>query len=288
MRKSIKFASMFVAAASLAFAGFSISNDQSTTNLVNQKVEASATTYIKMPKGYTRARVIKANNGNLSSADHKALVKASMAGMKDNQFSDDDTSDNNKIVTVTDLSKDEQVELSHYAMDLINSARSQMGKRNWTYRAGALHFANKVAVNYDKDGASCWDADHDVHGIERAAKTCGLNSTVGQVYEDEAGLPISSEWNGNKRSMRALKQQVYFNVKQMLFGGYAGNDMNNASAYTEWEHAGDLLGLRSAHNYDAKTKYFGMSFSSLDGKHISVHMMGVAKRYIENYKKFNK
>lgn len=163
-----------------------------------------------------------------------------------------------------------------------------MGKRDWTYRTGALHFADRVAVNYNKDGASCWDLDHDVRGIERAAKASGLNHTVGQVYEDEAGLPISSEWNGNKRSMRALKAQIYFNVKQMLFGGYSGNDVNNASAYVEWEHAGDLLGLRSSKGYDAPTKYFGMSFSSLDNRRISVHMMGVAKRYIQNYKKFNR
>nr|WP_201738279.1 hypothetical protein [Lactobacillus sp. HT06-2] len=51
-----------------------------------------------------------------------------------------------------------------------------------------------------------------------------------------------------------------------------------------------FFGLRSAKGYDAKTKYFGMSFSGLrgDSSKISVHMMGVAKRYIQNYKKFNK
>lgn len=92
------------------------------------------------------------------------------------------------------------------------------------------------------------------------------------------------------RTMSALKSQIYFNVKQMLFGGFSGSDsqMNDSSRYTEWEHAGDLLGCRTK-NYDAKTKYFGISFSGLkdDPSKISVHMMGVAKRYIQNYKKFN-
>lgn len=281
---------MFVAAAGLALGGLTAANAQGTTNLASQTVQAAATDYIKLPKGqgYTKARVLKANNGKLSGSQKAKLVKGSIAGMKDNQFSDDDTSDNNRIVTVTDLTEAEKVELSHYALALINSARSQMGKSNWTYKKGALHFANRVAKNYNQDGASCWDADHDVRGILRAAKTCGLNHTAGQVYEDEAGLPITSEWNGNKRSMRALKEQIYFNVKQMLFGGYSGNNVNDASRYVEWEHAGDLLGLRSMNNYDAKTKYFGMSFSSLDNRRISVHMMGVAKRYILNYKKFDK
>ena len=49
------------------------------------------------------------------------------------------------------------------------------------------------------------------------------------------------------RTMSALKNQIYFNVKQMLFGGFYGSDsqMNDSSRYTEWEHAGDLLGCRT-------------------------------------------
>ncbi|CDI64801.1 Putative uncharacterized protein [Lactobacillus helveticus CIRM-BIA 101] len=104
-------------------------------------------------------------------------------------------------------------------------------------------------------------------------------------------MPISSTYHTNMRTMSALKNQIYFNVKQMLFGGFYGSysQMNDSSRYTEWEHAGDLLGCRTKH-YDAKTKYFGISFSGLkgDSSKISVHMMGVAKRYIQNYKKFNR
>lgn len=188
MRKSIKFVSMFVAAAALSVGAVNVANDKGVTNLSSQTVEAAATNYIKMPKGYTRARILKANNNGLNASNKKALVKASMAGMKENTFSDDDSSDNNKIVTVTNLSNADKVELSHYALQLINSARNQMGKRDWTYRKGALHFADRVAVNYNKDGASCWDSDHDIRGIECAAKASGLNHKVGQVYEDEAGL----------------------------------------------------------------------------------------------------
>lgn len=87
--------------------------------------------------------------------------------------------------------------------------------------------------------------------------------------------------------MSVLKNKIYFNVKQMLFGGFAGSDsqMNDSSRYTEWEHAGDCR----TKSYDAKTKYFGISFSDLKGDQskVSVHMMDVAKRYIQNYRKFN-
>lgn len=290
MKKSIKFLSMFVCAAGLTVGGMAVANEEGTTTLPTETVQASVKTSIKMYKntGYTSRRVIKANNGRLSRRDRRKLINGSMAGMRNNHFYDTNSSDQ-RIVNVTRLSNGDKVELSKYALAVINSARHQMGKRSWTYKRGALHFANRVAANYNRDGMSCWSSDHDVRGIERAAKASGLNHTAGQVYEDEAGLPITSDWQGTTRSMSALKSQIYFNVKQMLFGGYYGNNVNNRSAYTEWEHAGDLLGLRSSRrNYDAKTKYFGLSFSSLDNTRISVHMMGVAKRYILNYRKFNK
>ncbi len=192
MRKSIKFVSMLGAVIGLAFGGAALNNQ-------NVKADATETINIPTSKGYTKANILKANNGKLNGSAKAKLVAGSMAGMKDNKFSDDDTSDNNTIVDVTKLTDAQKVELSDYALDLINSARSQMNKEGWTYKKGALHFADKVATNYDEDHASCWDSDHDVRGIERAAKTCGLNSTVGQVYEDEAGLPVTSEWQGTKR-----------------------------------------------------------------------------------------
>ncbi|KRL89826.1 SEC10/PgrA surface exclusion domain-containing protein [Lactobacillus kalixensis] len=287
MRKSLRLVSMISASAALALGGVATVNE--VANISITEVASAATTSITLPKssGYTKANILKANNGKLSSKAKKALVRGSMIGMKTNNFSDNDSSDD-RVVTVTNLSESDKDEISKYALSVINSARAQMGKRPWTYSKSALKFADQVAINYNKDGASCWDSDHDVAGIKRAAKACGLNYTAGQVYEDEAGLPITSEWSSNKRSMKVLKEQIYFNIKQMLFGGFSGNDYNDASRYFEWEHAGDLLGLRSYRKgFDAPTKYFAVSFSSLDNRRISVHMIGVAPRYILNYKKFN-
>lgn len=254
-------------------------------------VQADTNTYIKLPAGYTKARILKVNNNKLSASQKKALIKSCMQGMAENTFYGDEA-DKSRIVDVTKLSPSQKEEISKYTLSLINSARHQMGKRSWTYRKGAVTFADKIAQEYYNDNMSCWQPYHDVAGIERAAKKLGLNYRAGQVYEDESGLPITSEWSGSTRSMYALKKQIYFNVKQMLFGGFYGTkaDYQNASRYTEWEHAGDLLGLRSMRGYDAKTKYFGVSFSVLpdDQNKVSVHMIGVAKRYIRNYKQFNK
>ena len=272
MRKNVKLLLTISIAATLAGGAVTALENNGNTSTSSTAEAASIT----LPPGYTKSAIIKWNQTGKAS---KALNTYSDAGS------------DNTLVNVTKLTNSQKVELSKYTLSLINSARNQLGKQSWTYKTGALHFADRVADQYYDHNRSCWDADHYVPGIERAAKASGLNSRVGQVYEDEAGLPISSEYHTNLRTMSALKSQIYFNIKQMLFGGFCGSDsqMNDSSRYTEWEHAGDLLGCRTK-NYDAKTKYFGVSFSGLkdDPSKISVHMMGVAKRYIQNYKKFNR
>ncbi len=279
MRKNVRLLSTISIAAALA--GGAVTTLNGTTNNTSTVKAASIT----LPSGYTKKAVIKWNQTGKAS---KALINASKKGMKENNYSD--AGSDNTLVNVTKLSHSQKVELSKYTLSLINSARYQLGKKSWTYKTGALHFADRVANQYYTHNRSCWDAGHYVPGIQRAAKASGLNSRVGQVYKDEAGLPTSSQYHTNMRTMSALKSEIYFNVKQMLFGGFAGSDsqMNDSSRYTEWEHAGDLLGCRTK-SYDAKTKYFGISFSGLkgDSSKVSVHMMGVAKRYIQNYKKFN-
>ncbi|MBD5431599.1 SEC10/PgrA surface exclusion domain-containing protein [Lactobacillus agrestimuris] len=295
MKTNKKIVTLFGATIALTFCGVSAVTEATPTTSV-QTVEA-ATLTIPKSKGYTSSRVLKANTGKLSKSNKKKLVEGSIAGMKENDWIDTDSSDIARKVDVTNLSESDKVMLTHFTLDLINQARRQMGKKAWTYKKGALKFADRTAQQYYNNNRSVWDADHYVAGIERAAKQSGLNYKAGQVYEDESGLPITTEFNGHTRSIAALKNQIYFNVKQMLFGGFSSvgsgdpkKQYDNASRYVEWEHAGDLLGLRSAQGYDAKTKYFGVSFSGLknDSSKISVHMMGVAKRYILNYKKFNK
>lgn len=248
---------------------------------INTNVTHAAT--LTLPHGYTVAR-IKSANYNLTPRLKWTLAKVSRNGMKHNNYTAS-IYDNSRIVNVDELTASEKSELAHFSLDTINNARHQLKRKSWHYSKAAMHFADRVAYNYYKDGTSCWSANHDLKAITKAAKASGLNYRVGQVYEDEAGLPITSQYHDKYRSMGALKEQLYFNIKQMLFGGYSGNNVNDLSSYVEYEHAGDLLGCRG---HDAKTKYFGQSFSLEKGNssHISVHMMNVDKCYIQDYKKF--
>ena len=235
-----------------------------------------------LPHGYTAKRITRATY-KLTPSLAKTLAKVSRNGMIHNNYTAS-SYDNSRIVNVNKLTASEKSELAHFSLNTINNARHQLKRKSWHYSKAAMHFADRVARNYYKDGTSCWDGDHDVKAILKSAKASGLNYRLGQIYEDEAGLPITTQYHDQYRSMGALKEQLYFNIKQMLFGGYAGNNVNDLSRYVEYYHAGSLLGC----GYDPNTKYFGQSFSLEKGNssHISVHMLSVAKRYIQNYKKF--
>lgn len=159
MRKNIKFLALFGVAVGL-MAGGMMSNEVGT-NASAQEVSAATINMSAAKKaGYTKSRVLKANQGRMSGSDKNKLIKGSMAGMKQNKWMDTDPSDRTRIVTVTNLSWNDKVELSHFTMGLINSARRQMGKKAWTYKKGALKFADRTAKQYYDNNRSCWDSDH--------------------------------------------------------------------------------------------------------------------------------
>ena len=165
MRKNVKFLSTISIAAVLAGGAITTLNS-------NEATSTAQAASITLPAGYTKSAVIKWNQTGRAS---KALIKASKQGMQENNSG---AGSDNTLVDVTKLSHSQKVEISKYALSLINSARHQLGKKSWTYKNGALHFADRVANQYYSHNKSCWDADHYVPGIERAAKASGLNSRV--------------------------------------------------------------------------------------------------------------
>ena len=271
--KILKFTTLIIASLGLNIVAMNYS----------QSVHAAT---LSIPKGYTCSRVLKAHEHRISKKEYNKLVSASIRGMKYSNYHDTSVRDQNLIVTPTRLTKNQNKEISKFALSTINSARKQLHRRKWTYDSRVEKMAKNVARYYYNDNASCWDPNHDYHAINLAAKHAGLR-TGGNMYEDEAGLPISDKWNGSTRSMAVLKEQVYFNIKQMLFGGYTGQNYNDRSLYTEYDHASDLLGVGK---YQPKTKMFGLAFSDLKHDHskISVHMINVSKDHVLDYKKFNK
>lgn len=239
---------------------------------------------IILPQGYTASRIRRASQGRLHGNDLLKLKSASMNGMLNNQFTDNE-SDQNRQVDLLNLTYNQKKEFSLYALNLINQARRQMNKKPWKISKGAIHFADRVGYQYWLHNHSCWDRDHYVAGINLAAKQSGLK-VVGQVYEDEGGLVMNPITDVN-----SVKKGIYFNIKQMLFGGYYGQDMHDLNNYWEWKHAGDLLSSRSNYSkWENKMKYFGLSFSNLkdNQKRVSTHFISVDPKLISNKYTFKK
>lgn len=195
-----------------------------------------------LPSSYRVSDVRKWHNGRLSSKAQNRLLKASIAGMGNQSVYHSKMSGSLKMIDLRHVSNKEANNLGKYTLSLINQARSQSHLAKWHYDSHAQKVANSIAREYTKHSKSCWDDDHYYAGLYRVNKKYGLYAQRGRnFYEDEAGLPISANNSGYIRSENAIKADLYFNVQQMLYGGYSGNNIKDANRYTEWSHAYDLL-----------------------------------------------
>lgn len=240
---------------------------------------ASAT--IKMPSGYTRTSLLQAYKGK-PSAD---FIQACMQGMEENDFSrvsSGESKADQKLINPDNLSASEQKELAEFSLRLINSARSQLGLKPWVYSSGTQQLADSIAQEYEQNGRSIKDGDHYVAGIVRACKAHGLELNDNYV-EDMAGFTI----NKKTMSMAEMKRNVYFGLKQMIFGfaGAGEGQRNNKSLYREWEHAGDLFNTQGS-RHDGDYNYYGFSISKT-GNVYSMHFISVPS-FVVNSSEYNK
>lgn len=238
-----------------------------------KKTSAFSTTYaqanIKMPEGYTREALLEAYKGNPSAS----FIKASMEGMEVNNFSrvvSGETKADNEIVTPSELTASQQKELAEFSLRVINSAREQLGLSPWIYSTGTQKLADDIAQEYQNNGRSIKDNGHYVAGIVRACQKHGLNLDDNYV-EDMAGFSI----NKKTMPMGEMKRNVYFGLKQMIFGFAGANETqrNNKNLYREWEHAGDLFNTQGS-RHDGDHNYYGFSISKT-GNVYSMHYISV-------------
>lgn len=257
-----------------------------TTSFTSQPVQAASKKYAQaklvLPKGYTRDSLYKAYQGKAS----KTFIKASIAGMKSNDFSKSNVSESKKddttLVNPTKLTAKQNKELADFTLRIINQARIQLGLPKWRYSKGTTKLAADIASEYSKHKKGIQNGNHYVSGIVRACKKNGLNLNNNYV-EDMAGFASKS----TALSMTTLKKDIYFGLKQMIFGytGPSEKYVAKSNLYREWEHAGDLFNTQgSAH--DGDFNYFGLSISLVDHVY-SLHFISVPS-FIVNSKTYNR
>ena len=164
----------------------------------------------------------------------------------------------NYQVDPTNLTADQQKDLSVWVASIINPIREQLGNPVMYVNQSAIDFANDVAKGYNQDN---WNISkgHDVSAIEHAASDFGLLDNYGNLYEDNGNnIPTT------KCSMNDLKAAVYYRLKRFLFG--------------DLSHADSVIG----YGYDTPS-YFGLAFDN----HGDLLFEQIYKKYIQDPSKFN-
>lgn len=246
----------------------------SSTSSVNTKAT------IQLPSGYTKSALLKAYEGKPSTK----FIAASIKGMKNNAYSrtkvGSSKSEQEKI-DPANLTASQQKELAEFSLSVINSARKQLGLPEWVYSSGTQALADDIAQEYQTNSRGIQNGDHYVDGIVRACQKNGLNLDDNYV-EDMAGFSI----NKSKLTMGEMKRDIYFGIKQMIFGftGSSESQRNDKSLYREWEHAGDLFNTQGS-SHDGDYNYYGFSISKV-GNVYSMHFISVPS-FIVNSSKYN-
>ena len=209
-----------------------------------------------------------------------------MKGMQTNNFSwiatAESAKDNKTKVNLAKLTAGQRKELAQYALRLINGARKQLGLKPWIYSSGTEKLAVDIAKEYQSHGRSIKDGDHYVAGIVRACKKNGLNLYDNYV-EDMAGFTSKT----SKITMTTMKKDIYFGLKQMIFGYVGSNESGRSkkSNYREWNHAGDIFNTQGS-THDGDYNYFGFSISKT-GNVYSMHLI-IVPTYAVNNPTYNK
>lgn len=234
---------------------------------------------IVLPAGYTKTRLLAAYQGRPSAA----FVKASMTGMKKNRFRYSESArDDRTYLDPANLTSAQARQLAAFSLRVINGARRQLHLPAWQYSEGTQQLAQDIAHEYTEHGRGIQNGEHYVAGIVRACQKNGLNLNDNYV-EDMAGF----HENKRRMSMTELKGDVYFGLKQMIFG-YAGRSERGAnlrSNYREWQHAGDLFNTQGS-RHDGDFDYYGFSISKA-GNNYSLHYIGVPS-FVVASAKYNK
>lgn len=227
------------------------SSDSSGSNSGdNNSSNSSETNYaentIVIPKDYTWEKVSKADKEPIDE-NLRALDRASSEGMKTNRFKSESKNDDEEIIDLNKLTKDQNIKLTNFFIKILNSARTQLGLKEIYADPKNQKLANDIAAIYLRDRKFGLVTDteptgHYVKGIVEAAHDNGLN--IDNNYIEDLSMNFQtagpSDIYKEKTSMTQAKQFIYDGMVGMLFGGTTGND-GTIMEGTEYHHARSLL-----------------------------------------------
>ena len=221
-------------------------SNSSDNNNSNSSESNYAVNTIVIPKDYTWEKVSKADKEPIDE-NLRALDRASSEGMKTNRFKSESKNDDEEIIDLNKLTKDQNIKLTNFFIKILNSARTQLGLKEIYADPKNQKLANDIAAIYLRDKKFGFVTEteptgHYVKGIVEAAHNNGLN-----IYEnniEDAGINFQTEGSTSifteKTSMTQAKKFVYGTIVGMLFGGTTKED-GTIREGTEYHHAASLL-----------------------------------------------
>lgn len=226
------------------------SNSSDSNSSDNNNSNSSESNYaentIVIPKDYTWEKVSKADKEPIDE-NLRALDRASSEGMKTNRFKSESKNDDEEIIDLNKLTKDQNIKLTNFFIKILNSARTQLGLKEIYADPKNQKLANDIAAIYLRDRKFGLVTDteptgHYVKGIVEAAHDNGLN--IDNNYIEDLSMNFQtagpSDIYKEKTSMTQAKQFIYDGMVGMLFGGTTGND-GTIMEGTEYHHARSLL-----------------------------------------------
>ena len=235
---------------------------------------------IKLPAGYTREMIEDCSGGQDGGDDTKSTLtplarELSKEGIKMNMNSYRNS--DSREVDLTNITPEQARELTDFTLNTINHVRKQMGLKPYMYSERTQKIANNIAKNYVKDNRDT-TGGHDCVAITDAMRQDhaldSITKSVSNPVENMGGWYIDTNTvNGDKNheTMGSIKEKLYFNIEQMLFGGYTNGivgEMYHARSLTNpvTTHLGAMYGfsISKIPNSNVVTSHF-ITFSNFDG-----------------------
>ena len=235
---------------------------------------------IKLPAGYTREMIEDCSGGQDGGDDTKSTLtplarELSKEGIKMNMNSYRNS--DSREVDLTSITPEQARELTDFTLNTINHVRKQMGLKPYMYSERTQKIANNIAKNYVKDNRDA-TGGHDCVAITDAMRQDhaldSITKSVSNPVENMGGWYIDTNTvNGDKNheTMGSIKEKLYFNIEQMLFGGYTNGivgEMYHARSLTNpvTTHLGAMYGfsISKIPNSNVVTSHF-ITFSNFDG-----------------------
>ena len=191
-----------------------------------------------------------------------AIEKEINYELKYDNYSHDDDYD----INLSNMSEEERLKMSQYAMHLLNQVRKQFGLEPLKVNKNSMQIAKEISQTMIRDNHSSLDAGHYVKGISEVAAKHDL-IRGGNYYENLYNAEAATQ-KDNIMSRNQLYEHVYNSVMLFFYEGIITNSYGHAQSL-----------------YNAKDP-MGLSVANFENSGDFENVNRLPKELIEKYKQY--